>query len=389
MTRKVGVIGVGNTPYTSAKRETRERSEIGRACIKDAIDFVGNGLTLADIDAVYYTTVDGFEGTQRPDRTMDCLVRGSNAPVYFVNTGGTSGGSTIKDAYRAVASGLYDIVVVYGAGSLIATKEAQQILNSASPPMIESESGIGAMHIGGFYLNKYRMDYGITDEDFAAVSAKSHKHAKNNPNAHIRKGYTVEEILASPVIVSPIRLLETCPVSSGACSMILCSEEKARELSETPVWIKAASSISNSFTTAYRDFSGFGQLEVLAQRVYEKAGIKNPLEEIDYAELFNPFGGFELLEYEALGLCGKGEAPRLVHEGVTDLGGKLPVNLSGSTLCTNSGVAASLTRQAETCLQLMGRVEGGRQVENARLGLAHSWGGNMGQFDTLTIYERD
>ena len=389
MARRVGVIGVGNTPYTSAKRETRERSEIGRACIKNAIDFVGNGLELSDIDAVYYTTVDGFEGTQRPDRTMDCLAKGTNAPVYFVNTGGTSGGSTIKDAYRAVASGLYDIVVVYGAGSLIATKNAQQILNSASPPLIESKSGIGAVQIGGFYLNKYKSDYGITELDFATVAAKSHKHAKNNPFAHVRKGYTVDEVLASPVLVSPIRLLEVCPVSSGACSMILVSEEKAKELSETPVWIKAASSITNSFTTAYRDFSGFEMLEVLAKRIYEKAGIKNPLEEIDYAEVFNPFAGFELLEYEALGLCGKGEAPHILHDGITDLGGKLPINLSGGTLCTNSGVAASLTRQAETCLQLMGKVEGGRQVENARLGLAHTWGGNMGQFDTLTLFERD
>ena len=130
-------------------------------------------------------------------------------------------------------------------------------------------------------------------------------------------------------------------------------------------------------------------LEILGKRVYEKVGIKNPLEEIDYAELFNPFGSFELMEYEALGFCGKGEAPRLVHEGVTDLGGKLPVNLSGGTLCTNSGIAASVTRHADVCLQLMGKVEGGRQVENARVGLAHSWGGNMGQFNTLAIFERE
>lgn len=389
MVNKVAVIGVGNTTYTSAKRETRERSEIGQVCIKDGLDFVGNGLTLSDVDAIYYTTVDGFEGTQRPDRSTDCFGQGTNTPIYFINTGGTSGGSTIKDAYRAVASGMHDIVVAYGSSTLIAAKDAQQILNSASPPLIESESGIGAIHIGGFYLNKYKQDYNIKPEDFAAVCAKSHKHAVNNPYAHVKKGFTAEEILASPMIITPIHLYEICPVSSGACCVILASEEKAKELSETPVWIKAISSISNSFTTAYRDFTGFPMLEILAQRIYEKAGIKDPLEEIDYAELFNPFGGFELLEYEALGLCGKGEAPRLVHEGVTDLGGKLPVNLSGGTLCTNSGIAASLTRHAETCLQLMGKTEGGRQVENARVGLSHSWGGNMGQFDTLAIFERE
>ena len=129
-------------------------------------------------------------------------------------------------------------------------------------------------------------------------------------------------------------------------------------------------------------------LEVLAKKVYEMAGINDPLEEIDYADLFNPFGSFELLEYEALGFCGPGEAPGLVREGVTDLGGKLPVNLSGGTLCTNSGVAASVTRHAEACLQLMGKVEGERQVKDAEVGLAHSWGGNMGQFHTLAVFSR-
>ncbi len=389
MARKVAVIGVGNTPYTSVKREVREKSEVGRACIKSTLDFVGNGLTLSDIDAVYFTTVDAFEGVNRPERSMDCFGQEMNIPNYFVNTGGTSGGSTIKDAYRAVAAGIYDIVLVYGSSSLISTVDAQQILNSASPPMIEKPSGIGAIHIAAYFLNTYIDEFGATAEDFAMVSAKSHKHAANNPYAHVRKGFTVEQILESPVIVSPVHLLEICPVSSGACSMIIASEEKAKELSDTPVWIKAISSITDSFTIAYRDFRGFRMLKLLAEKVYEKAGIKDPLKEIDYAEVFNPFGPFELLEYEALGFCGPGEAPSLVREGVTDLGGELPVNLSGGTLCTNSGVAASVTRHAETCLQLMGKVEGDRQVKDAKLGLSHSWGGNMGQFNTLAIFSRD
>ena len=389
MARKVAVIGVGNTPYTSVKREVREKSEVGRACIKSSLDFVGNGLTLSDIDAVYFTTADAFEGVNRPERSADCFGQALNIPIYCINTGGTGGGSTIKDAYRSVAAGLYDIVIVYGSSTLISTIDAQQILNCASPPMIEKPSGIGAIHIAAYFLNTYIDDFGVTAEDFAMVSAKSHKHAANNPYAHVRKGFTVEQILESPVIIAPIHLYEICPVSSGACSMIIASEEKAKELSDTPVWFKAMSSITNSFTIAYRDFRGFPMLKLLAEKVYEKAGIKDPLKEIDYAELFNPFGAFELLEYEALGFCGPGEGPRLVREGVTDLGGELPVNLSGGTLCTNSGIAASVTRHAETCLQLMGKVEGDRQVKDARVGLSHAWGGNMGQFDTLAVFSRD
>lgn len=388
MARKVAVIGVGSTTYTSAKREKRGRSEIGAACLKSAIDFVGKGLTLSDIDAVYFASVDAFEGVQRPERSADCFGQGFAIPSYSVNTGGTAGGSAFKAGYQVVASGIYDIVIVYGSSTLVSTVDAQQILNSASPPLIEKPCGAGAIHMGAFFLTRYQQDYGITEEDFALVAAKSHKHAANNPYAHIRNGYTVDEILASPIVVSPIHLYEVCPVSSGAACVILASEEKAKELSDIPVWIEAISAISNSFTVSYRDFKGFPLLKILAQKVFKKVGIKKPLEEIDYAELFNPFAGFEYLEYEALGFCEPGEAPKLVREGITDLGGKLPVNLSGSTLCTNSGIAASVTRHADTCLQLMGKVEGKRQVKDARVGLAHTWGGNMGQFHTLAVFSR-
>lgn len=388
MARKVAVIGVGNTEYTSAKKEKRGRSELGLACLKSAIDFVGRGLTLSDIDAVYFASVDAFEGVQRPERSTDCFGQGFATPVYSINTGGTAGGSAFKTAYQAVAAGIYDIVVVYGSNTLISTVEAQQILNSASPPLIEKPCGAGAIHMGAFFLTRYQEEHGIAAEDFALVAAKSHKHAANNPYAHVRKGYTVDDILASPMVVSPIRLFEICPVSSGSCCVVMASESKAKELSDTPVWIKAISSTTNSFTVSYRDFKGFPMLKILAQKVYQEVGIKDPLEEIDYAELFNPFAGFEYLEYEALGFCGPGEAPRLVREGTTDLGGKLPVNLSGSTLCTNSGIAASVNRHAEACMQLMGKIEGGRQVKDPEVGLAHTWGGNMGQFHTLAVLSR-
>jgi len=389
MARNVAVIGVGNTTYTSAKKETRESSEVGAVCIKSGLDFVGDNLSLSDIDAVYFASVDAFEGVQRPERMMDCFGSAFNIPVYFVNTGGTAGGSAVKEAYHAVAAGVYDIVIVYGSSTTSATVEGQQILNSASPALIEKPIGAGAIHMGGYYLTRYMQEYGISEEDYAIVAAKSHRHSVNNPYAHIRRGYTVKEILDSPMVCSPIRLYEVCPVSAGATCLIMACEGKAEELSDTPVWIRDIGSNTDTYLVGYKNFLGFQMLKSLAERIYKRLGIKNPLEEIDYAELFNPFAGFEYLEYEALGFCKEGEAPRLVHEGVTDLGGKLPVNLSGGTLCTNSGISASISRHAETCLQLMGKIEGGRQVKDPKVGLSHAWGGNMGQFHTLTVFSRE
>ena len=117
------------------------------------------------------------------------------------------------------------------------------------------------------------------------------------------------------------------------------------------------------------------------------AGIKNPRKEIDVAELFNPFSPFELWEYEGLGFCDEGKGAELVREGVTDIGGELPVNMSGSTLCTNSGISASLSRIGDVALQLMGKFEGA-QVKSPEVGLAHAWGGNLGQFNCVTILSR-
>lgn len=386
MARNVAVIGLGNTTFTSAKRETRERSDLGAACIRSALDFVGNNLSLSDIDAIYFASVDAFEGVQRPERSMDCFGQAFNIPVYCTNTGGTAGGSAVKEAYHAVAAGIYDIVIVYGSSTTSATVEAQQILNSASPALIEKPIGAGALHMGAYYLTRYMLDYGISEEDYAIVAAKSHKHSVNNPYAHIRKGYTVEEILASPMICSPIRLYEVCPVSAGATSIIIACEERAEELSDTPVWIRAIESSTDTYLVGYKNYAGFPMLKSLSERVYKRVGIRNPLDEIDYAEVFNPFAGFEYLEYEALGFCKEGKAPRLARDGVTDLGGKLPVNLSGGTLCTNSGISASVNRHADTCLQLMGKTQGGRQVKDPRVGLSHAWGGNMGQYHTLAVF---
>ncbi|MDY6852509.1 MAG: thiolase family protein, partial [Thermodesulfobacteriota bacterium] len=240
-------------------------------------------------------------------------------------------------------------------------------------------------HMGALYAAGYMRKYNVSESDMALVAAKNHKAAAGNPYAHIRKGYTHEEIINSPFVAWPLHLYELCPVSSGAVAMVFASEEKAKELSDKPVWVKAMSSIADTFLTGYRTYKGFPQLKMLADRIYDKVGITNPRKEIDIAELFNPFAPFELLQYEALGFCGKGEAIDLVREGATDNDGDIPCNPSGGTLCTNSGISASVTRHAEIVLQLMGKAEG-RQVESPKVGLAHSWGGNDGQFHTICIF---
>ena len=385
MDRKVAIIGVGNTQYTSPHRETRSKAELAFAATKGALDSVN--LSIGDMDAIVFTSVDGFEATVRPSRKLEAFGQAYNIPLIDVNTGGTGGGSGIKEAVHLISAGLYDLVLVYGSPTFGSVVDNQQVLNTASPPIFEKPFGLGAAHMGALYGTRYMREYNATEEDLALVAAKNHKAAAKNPHAHIRKGYTLEEVMASPMVAWPVRVYECCPVSSGAIAVIFASEEKAKELCETPVWIKAIGSISDTFLSGYKVYKDFDKLEILANRIYAEAGIKNPREEIDVIEFFNAFAHFELLGYEALGLCGEGEAVRLLRDGATDMDGDIPVNPSGSVLCTNAGISSAITRHSEIALQLMGKA-GEIQVRSPEVGLAHTWGGNDGQFHTLAILSR-
>jgi acetyl-CoA C-acetyltransferase len=387
MPRKVGIVSIGYSTFTSIRRETREKSEINYAAIKSALDNVR--LSISDIDVSIYTSVDGFEGANRIERLHPCYGQAFNTPVYSVNTGGTGGASAVKEAYDLIAAGIYDLALVFGGCTFGVIVDNQQILNTAMDPLLEKPIGPGAISIAAWYASRYLQEYGWSEEELAHMAAQSHKNAASNPSAHIRKGYSFSEVMASPMISWPIRLYEICPSSSGAACLIIASEDKAREITSAPVWLDVIGSNSDTFVSGYRPYNKFDILENLAKRIYPKAGINDPRKDIDVVEIFNPFSIFELLAYEALGFCERGKAPELVRNGVTAIDGELPVNPSGGTLCTNSGIAASLTRIGEVALQLMGKAEG-RQVKNhPRVGMATAWGGSDGQFHTIAILSRD
>lgn len=387
MPRRVGIVSVGYTEYTSCRKGMKEKSDLNFSAVKAALD--GAGITLSDIELTVYSSVDGFEGYNRSERLQPCFGQNFNIPVYSVNTGGTGGVSAFKEAYHLISSGLYDLVLVFAAATFNCVVDNQQILNTAWHPLLEKPIGENVITFAARLAQRYMYEYGWSEEVFARVAAKSHYYGARNPYAHIRKGYTFEEVMASPILSYPVRLYEMCPVSSGVACLIMAPEEMARELTDTPVWIKAVGASVDTFLTGYRDYRGFDKLGALAKKIYAEAGIKNPLKEIDVAEVFNPCANYELLEYEALGFCEEGRAPELVNEGVTEIDGQLPVNISGSVLCTNSGIAASLTRFGEVALQLMGKAEG-RQIKGPpRVGLAHAWGGSNGQFHALGILYTD
>ncbi|MFB0559856.1 MAG: thiolase family protein [Candidatus Lokiarchaeia archaeon] len=229
--------------------------------------------------------------------------------------------------------------------------------------------------------------YGATVEHGARVAVKNLGNALFNPHAHRKMRATVEDVMESPVTAYPLRELMCCPASDGACAMILANEKKARELTDDPVWITGINWRVEPYFMGDRDLLENQALKTASQKAYDMAGIKNPLKDLDVAEVCEPYAFQELLWYEGMGFCGKGESAKILEDGVTEMGGELPVNPSGGVLSTNPFCARGVIRAAEGALQLWGKA-GERQVPDAEKALVHSVHGLGGQLHTVAILSR-
>jgi acetyl-CoA C-acetyltransferase len=232
--------------------------------------------------------------------------------------------------------------------------------------------------------------YGTTEEDLALVAVKNHKYGAMNPIAQLKNKITVDDVLASMVIASPLKLYDCCPMTDGAASIVLASEEKVKELKvDTPVWVAGIGYSSGTANLSKRpDFVGLEASVLASQRAYKAAGVTP--NQVDFAEVHDCFTIAEILAYEDIGLCAKGEGSNLVREGQTEIGGRIPVNMDGGLKSkghpigtTGCSMIYELTRQLreET-------VEKSRQVPLKNyIGLAHNVGGT-GHYCYVTILKR-
>src|SRR6266542_3200416 len=220
-----------------------------------------------------------------------------------------------------------------------------------------------------------------------AVGVKNHTHASRNPNAHFQKGATLEQVLCSRMIASPLRLYMCSPITDGGAAVILASEERARDLTERPVWIRGTGQALDGFTLSSlpEDYAHWPAMKRAAEAAYRMAGI-GP-RDVDLAEVHDCFAIAEVIAYEELGFCEKGEGGRFVEKGRSDYGGDVVVNPRGGLMgCGHPLGATGVAQAAEVFSQLRGQA-GPRQVADARIGLTHNNSG-MGEH-VVMIYGRD
>lgn len=360
----VAIIGSGQTMHRSRRLDVNAHELIDEAVQAALAD------AQMEPDAIVVGNMEHFEGIHLSDLWAVSGTGGVGRPQIKVATGGTTGSSLAQAAYYLVASGFFRTVMAVGWERLSDSEgETTTGIVTAFDPIYERPTFAGA--VGGLAIMacQYEQRYRVRPEDAALVVVRAREHASRNPHAHLRKPVTVQEVVSSPMLSSPIRYLDMCPTSDGACAVVFTSDPGSRRAA----WVRGVSSQHNhtylgDCAEAARDFKH--TLRIAASDAYNQVGIREPRREIDVVEMYEPSTWAALDWAEALGLAAPGQGASLWADEAEW------INPSGGVLCTNPIGATGLIRVAEAAMQVRGTA-GQRQLQGVGTALATGFGGSF------------
>ncbi|MCL5960969.1 MAG: thiolase family protein [Chloroflexi bacterium] len=297
-----------------------------------------------------------------------------------------SGSSAIRLAYGFIASGLADVIMVLGAEKMYTPNPWESLFHllATGDHDWEAHHGLTAPPNFALVAQRHMLEYGTTKEQMALVSVKNRRNGARNPNAQFQKPVTVEDVFASKMVATPLNLFDCCPATDGAAAIIIASEERAKEMTDQPVYIWGTAQVGKGCNAAnVPDWASWPSLRLAAKNAYEMAGIR--ADDVQVAEVHDCFTISEIIEYEELGFCEKGAGGKFVEEGLSDYGGKVVVNPGGGLISRGHPFGATGIAQAlEMTLQLRGQA-GPRQVPGAKVALTHNLSGYATEH-TIMIY---
>lgn len=387
MAQAVAIVGTGQT--RCGKRNDVSYPELIYEAVTAALEDAG--ITPEEVDAVVSGSMPPpMEGVNGMHLYWSDAMGGFMKPGMRSATCGSTGMSIAHCAFYHVASGLFDVVLAVGAEKMY-EGEPQGTMSTVADPYFQRPFLAGAPGIFSMQVNEYTSRYNLPEERVrnaaAMISVRNHRDAFDNPYAHIKVRLQVEDVLKSRIVSYPVRLYDVCPASDGACAVIFASEKRAREISRSPVWVTGVGYCGDEHFFGDSDKIVWQSAINAAKQAYRMAGINEPIEEIDLAELYIPFSYQELFFLECFGFCEEGKGCELVEKGIVERKGKLPVCPSGGVLCTNPIGATGLQRVAECALQITGKA-GAHQVPNVKRAMAHAMGG-MCQLNGVMILSRE
>ena len=375
----IAIRGIGVTRFGELFHQSYD--DLVRDAAMQAV--ADSGVSMDEIGAAWLSTafpeIGVFKGRSGMDLSEPLSLY--NIPVTRVSNFCASGADAIRNAVNSLRAGECDVALALGVEKL----RDRQPQDSIVKMMVEYghpflQKGFTAAGTFAVYANRMMKEFGVTREDISTVSVKNHYHGSLNDKAFYRKPCSLEEVMKSQMVANPLTVLDSCPTTDGAACVIMVRAEDVDKKKHKPIYIKGlglsvATGWDLPFFDPNHDFLSFEATRQAAKTAYKQAGITNPIDEIDLVEVHDCFSIVELLTYEDLGLCKQGQAKELIRGKETQLGGKIPVNVSGGLLSCGHPVGATGIRMVvEVANHLRGNA-GERQVKNAKRGLTHNIGG--------------
>lgn len=354
--KKVAIVGQGLTKFGKREASLRDlAAEAGRATVQSVPN-----LDRADVKGFLFTTADGEPYVAASVAENLGLKPTLSAKVENLCA---SGGMGITLAYGAIASGLVDVCMVLGAEKMSHLKNAPPVewdftRGGIMPPAVW----------GSVYAQKHMQEFGTTEEDMALVSVKNHRNSSMNPFAHFQKPVTMGEVLASKVIVSPLKLFDCSAKTDGAAGVVLASEDLARKYTDAPVWIAGTgeASVGATFGNVNPTYTTWPAVKLASRDAFQAAGVSPS--DVDVAELHDAFTINEIMEYEDVGFVEKGKGGEFIRDGQSEIGGKIAVNTNGGLIGAGHPIGATGIAQSIEVVQQLRNEAGKRQVAGAACG---------------------
>jgi len=376
--REVAIIGAGETKYGEHwEKSLRDLAvEAGLRALEDA------GICAEDIQAMFggNMSAGSFVGQDHVGALIADFAGLSETkiPAMRIESACASGAAALHAGYMAVASGLYDIVLVGGVEKMtdLPGDMVTDILAGAADREWEVFFGATFPALAAMMARRYMYEFGVTKEQMALLPVIAHKHGAMNPDAHFQREITVETVLNAPIVADPLTVMNCSPVSDGAAALVLAPADVAKKYTDTPIKI-AASTFANEYISLHSRESLIRSVSTIeaGKKAYKMAGIEP--RDIDVVELHDAFSIIALEALEDLGFAKKGEGIKLAEEGQLYIDGDLPYNPSGGLKAKGHPVGATGVGQVvEIVMQLRGEA-GKRQVDGAERGLTHNVGGTM------------
>lgn len=381
--RNVAIVGAGMTKF--GERWDKSFQELAIEAAKRALEDAG--MDLKEIDALYIgnNAAGRLIGQEHVAGVVaDSL--GVTIPSTRIENACSSGSVALREAFYAIKSGIFNKVLVIGVEKMTDTPRSLTFEMLLTGHDSLWEGVFGFMPAAGYALlaRAHMCKYGTKKEHLSMVAVKNHRNGAKNPYAHFQREITLERALGAPMIADPLNLFDCSPISDGAAAVILTAEEFARKYTDVPVYIIGSGQSSDSLTVhGKRDLTTIDSVVTSARMAYSMAGVEP--KDIDVAEVHDCFTIAEIMVIEDLGFVEKGKGGKALEEGITEIGGKIPVNPSGGLKARGHPVGATgIAQSIEIFWQLRQEAEG-RQVSNAEIGLSENHGG-IGATGSVMIY---